>query len=223
MAGARQFSEKAALMGWVGLVLLGVGAMIALALLGVPRLLWSFAGAGLMLGATGYALQGRPMLAAHPVSPDATSIAVDPALVDLRERMTGRISMDGAYLIAGDAMLRSGDPTSAAQVVLGGVRKYPQSFTLWMGLGTTLAAKDGMQVSPAALFAFQQAMRLAPEHPAPPFFLGMAYVQAGEFAKAKPYWVRAVELAPKAASYHRDLAIRLVALDRVLAMTSAGR
>ena len=210
-------------MGWVGLVLLGVAAMAAMMLLGVPRLLWSFVGAALMLGAAGYALQGRPMVPAHAASTDVAPIAVDPALIDLRERMTGRISMDGAYLIAGDAMLRSGDAQSAAQVVLGGVRKYPQSFTLWMGLGTNLAANDGMQVSPAALFAFRQAMRLAPDHPAPPFFLGMAYVQAGEFAKARPYWLRAVALAPKAAGYHRDLVVRLVALDWVLAAEAARR
>lgn len=209
-------------MGWIGLALLGAAAMAAMALLGVPRLLWSFVGAALMLGAAGYALQGRPMVPAHRVSPDVDPITVDPTLVDLRERMTGKISMDGAYLIAGDAMLRSGDAQSAAQVVLGGVRKYPRSFTLWMGLGTNLAANDGQQVSPAALFAFRQAIRLAPDHPAPPFFLGMAYVQAGEFAKARPYWVRAVALAPKAAGYHRDLLIRLVALDQVLASQAAG-
>ena len=209
-------------MGWIGLALLGAAAMAAMALLGVPRLLWSFVGAALMLGAAGYALQGRPMVPAHRVSPDVDPITVEPTLVDLRERMTGKISMDGAYLIAGDAMLRSGDAQSAAQVVLGGVRKYPRSFTLWMGLGTNLAANDGQQVSPAALFAFRQAIRLAPDHPAPPFFLGMAYVQAGEFAKARPYWVRAVALAPKAAGYHRDLLIRLVALDQVLASQAAG-
>ncbi len=210
-------------MGWVGLILLGGAAMTAMVLLGLPRLLWSFVGAALMLGAAGYALQGRPMVPAHPASTKAVPIAVDPAIIDLRERMTGRISMDGAYLIAGDAMLRSGDARSAAQVVLGGVRKYPQSFTLWMGLGTTLAANDGMQMSPAALFAFRQAMRLAPEHPAPPFFTGLAYVQAGEFAKARPYWVRAVALAPPAAGYYRDLVVRLVALDRVLAAEAAKR
>ncbi|KQM63807.1 hypothetical protein ASE75_11225 [Sphingomonas sp. Leaf17] len=204
-------------MGWVGLVALGGLAMAAMALLGLPRLLSSFVGAALMLGAAGYALQGRPMVPAHPASTTTAAITVDPAIIDLREQMTGRISMDGAYLIAGDAMLRSGNAGSAAQVVLGGVRKYPQSFVLWMGLGTTLAAKDGMQVSPASLFAFRQAMRLAPAHPAPPFFLGLAYVQAGEFAKAQPFWARAVRLAPPPADYYRGLVIRLVALNQILA------
>ena len=132
--------------------------------------------------------------------------------------MLGRYSGDGAYLIASDAMVRVGDERAAVQAILGGISKIPQSLMLWTGLGIALSAHDGDQVSPPALFAFQQAARLSPDHPAPPFFLGQAYVQAGEFEKAKPYWQRALALAPAGASYRRDIALRLTILERFLAL-----
>src|SRR3546814_6776767 len=53
-------AAEATLMGWVWLIVIGAAAAGALALLGVGRGLWSLVGAALMLGATGYALQGRP-------------------------------------------------------------------------------------------------------------------------------------------------------------------
>ena len=49
-------------MGWLALLLIGAGSFALLVALRVDRLLWSFAGAALMLGATGYALQGSPTL-----------------------------------------------------------------------------------------------------------------------------------------------------------------
>ena len=94
-------------------------------------------------------------------------------------------------------------------------------MVLWTGLGEALAAHDGAQVSPTALFAFQQAMRLAPTHPAPPFFLGLAYVRAGDLAAAKPYWQRALALTPADISYRKDIEIRVALLDRVLAAQDA--
>ena len=205
-------------MGWVMLVAIGAAAMAAMVLLGVKRLLWSMVGSALMLGAAGYALQGRPLLSASPATPQVAAAATDPMLLDLRDRMLGRFSGDGAYQVASDAMARIGDERAAVQVILGGISKIPESVLLWTGLGTAYTAHDGDQVSPPALFAFQQAARLSPNHPAPPFFLGQAYVEAGQYAEARPYWARALALAPEGASYRRDIAIRLAILDRFLAL-----
>jgi cytochrome c-type biogenesis protein CcmH/NrfG len=94
-------------------------------------------------------------------------------------------------------------------------------MALWTGLGTVLATHDGGRMSPAALFAFSRAMRLAPEHPAPFFFAGLAYVRAGEFAKARPYWARALAVTPAGVSYHGAIAERLALLDRFLAVEAA--
>lgn len=204
-------------MGWLTLFLLGGATMALLVTLGVERRLWSLAGAALMLGATGYALQGRPGLPSQPARPAVARAADDPGLIALRDRMLGHWTAQGAYLIAADAMERAGEKRAAVQAVLGGLRRYPDNLALWVGLGNVLAAHDGGRVSPPALFAFRQAARLGPEHPGPPFFLGLAYIRAGDFAAARPWWARALALTPTGVSYHRDIAERLQALDAYLA------
>lgn len=206
-------------MGYLTLLLLGAAAFGALFLLGVRRPLWSMVGAALMLGAIGYALQGRPLLAGQSARPQVAATPVDPGLLDLRDRLLGRaaFSGDGAYQAAADAMTRAGEPRAAVQAIIGGIRRYPKSLILWVGLGDVLALHDGGRMSPPALFAFQQAMRIAPNHPAPPFFFGLAYLRAGDFAAARPLWARALALSPVEASYHRDIAVRLALLDRYLA------
>ena len=213
----------APLMGWIVLAVLGVAAMTGMAALGIARPLWSMVASALMLGAAGYALQGRPQLPASPAMPSVQGDADDPALLDLRDRMLGRYTGDGAYQIAADAMTRAGDERSAVRVILGGINAVPDSVLLWTGLGMALSAHDGNRISPPALFAFRQAARLSPRHPAPPFFLGQAYVRAEEFAAARPYWARALALAPTKASYRADIAVRLAVLDRFLSLQQAAR
>jgi tetratricopeptide (TPR) repeat protein len=203
-------------MGFVALAVLGIGAFGAMALLGVVRPLWSMVGAALFMGATGYAWQGRPMLPAVPATPRSDKIAFEPEALALRESLLGRYTADATYVTAAEAMTRDGDQRAAAQVVLGGLSKYPRSFILWTWAGTTLAAAAGDQVSPPALLAFRQAARLAPEHPAPPFYTGMAYIRAGDFAAARPYWAHALALSPQGTTYRREIGLRLALLDRLL-------
>ncbi|GAA0673791.1 Flp pilus assembly protein TadD [Sphingomonas insulae] len=204
-------------MGWLILILIAVEIAAALILLRVNRVLRSMVGAALMLGAAGYAWQGSPMLPASGARPDAIRLADDPALVDLRERMLGRFTADAAYLTASDAMARAGDQRSAVRAILGGLNRYPRSVMLWTALGTALAAHDGNQPSPPAVFAFDQAIRVAPLHPAPHFFLGLARVRANDYAAARAEWARALALSPRGASYRRDIAVRLMLIDRLLA------
>jgi len=204
-------------MGWIALGLIAVAAAAALWLLGVARPLWSFVGAGLMLGATGYAVQGRPDLPGHPVAAFARPIALDQGLIELRGDMLGRFTGEAAYLTLADGMTRAGNPRAAVQVMLGGVAYAPTNFVLWTWLGMAYAQHDGGAVSPAARLAFMQAMRLAPTQPGPPFFLGVALIQSGDFAAARPYWARALALTPKGVSYRAAIADRLAILDKYLA------
>jgi tetratricopeptide (TPR) repeat protein len=206
-------------MGWVILCAIGVLAAMALWLLGVARPLWSFIGAGLMLGATGYAVQGQPGLPGHPVTAFARPISLDQGLIELRGDMLGRYTGEAAYFTLADGLTRAGDPQAAVRVMLGGVAYAPKSFELWTWLGMAYAQHDGGAVSPAARLAFEQAMRLAPRHPAPPFFLGVALIQSGDFAAARPYWARALALAPPGISYRAAIADRLAILDKYLAAT----
>ena len=204
-------------MGWISLAVIAAGTFALLALLKVDLLLWSMVASALMLGAAGYAWQGQQGLAGHPVATGLAPTPDDGAMLELRDQMLERYTGAAAYLVAADAMTRIGDRRAAVQVLLGGIRVAPRSLVLWTGLANALAAHDDNQVSPPALFAFQQAMRLAPRHPAPPFFLGLAYVRAGEFATARPYWARALALTPANITYRSEIATRLALLDRFLA------
>lgn len=210
-------------MGWLGFTLLAVAVLAALVLLRVNRILWSMVGAALMLGAAGYAWQGRPGLPASPARPGVTQVPGDPALIDLRERMFGRFTADSAYLTASDAMARAGDRRSAVRAILGGLNRYPNSVMLWTALGTTLAAHDGNQLSPPALFAFQQAIRVAPQHPGPRFFLGLAQVRQNDYEATRASWASALALSPAGASYRRDIALRVMLIDQLLAEQNRGR
>jgi hypothetical protein len=205
--------------GFIALALVGALAFGAMVLLRLPRLLWSFAGAALFLGAAGYAWQGEPGRPAAPARPRADPVAIDPAEIALRERLMGRFTADHAYLIASDAMLRVGDRRAAARVTLGGVRKIPRSYILWTQLGSNLAMLDGDQMSPAAKLAFNRAMQLAPQHPAPPYYAGMAYVRANDLPAARAMWRRAVALSGAGTVYRRQIEGQLILLERYMAAT----
>ncbi|MBY0582074.1 MAG: hypothetical protein K2P68_04040 [Sphingomonas sp.] len=207
-------------MGWVVLILLGLAVAAGLWLLGVPRLLWTSVGAALMLAATGYVLQGSPDVAEHAATPATESVRIDADDIELRDEMFGTFHNGISYLGAADALIRAGQPRTAAQAALGGVRRYPNNAALWTELGSTLSASDGGAVSPSALFAFTQAKRLAPGHPAPYYFLGLAYLSGGQLQAARDQWTRALRLTPANAAYRGKIIERLQLIDQFIQMNS---
>src|SRR3546814_20074386 len=88
-----------------------------------------------MLGATGYALQGRPDEPGSPAEADTQRIEIDPGIVKLRGAMMGNFTAETPYLAASDAMIRSGAPDAAAAVLLGGIRKLPKDRVLSTEIG----------------------------------------------------------------------------------------
>ncbi len=204
-------------MGWIMLALIGLTTAALLAVLRLPRLLWPLAGAALMLGAAGYAWQGQPDLAAQPVAADAVKLPPTAAYKNLRDTFFGRFTGESMYFGISDAALTNGDPDFAARALTGGVDYAPRNAALWSELGNVIALHDRGVVSPAALLAYRRARMLAPQNPGPPLFLGLAYIRAGEFAKARPLWQHALDLTPKNASYRDEIARRLALLDMLLA------
>jgi Flp pilus assembly protein TadD len=203
-------------MGWLTLVVIGIATFAGLALLRLPRLLWSMAGAALMLGATGYALQGRPMLPGKPATGKPETQVIDPALSDLRAQMFGRFGKESAYLTAADALSQAGSPRYEVESLLGGIRSTPNSQQLWTALGDALARHDGGRLSPAAVLAFEQAHRIEPRHPGPWFFYGVTQLRAGDPLKARQAWRKALSLTTPDASYRAELEKRIVLLDRLI-------
>ena len=204
------------------LALVGIAAAGMLWGLGVGRRLWSFAGAALMLGAAGFAVQAARHVPGKPIAADVTPIAVDPGMVAFREAVFAPSREDSLALASADARLAAGDAHAAADGLRREIALRPGDAALWTGLGYVLALHD-TAVSPAAKFAFRRAVALAPRSPGPAFFLGMAYVDAGEVAQARPAWAFALSVTPANAPYRDDIVQRLAALDQFDKMAAAQR
>lgn len=209
------------MMGWVIFAGIAIGAALLLWLTDFPRKLWTVAATALTLGAAGYAWQGSPGLAGHPVSAVQKAGEIDPDIVAIRDGMFGRFNFTWASFARADAMTRAGAPDTAVRAMILTVRQAPGDAGAWAWLGVKLAENDGNQVSPASKFAFDRAERLAPQHPGPPFFHGLALIREGKFAEARPFWARAVELTPAEASYRGQLVGRLFLLDGFLEAKAA--
>lgn len=205
--------------GWLILTALLVGSFALLVVARVAKPLWGFVGAALMLGAAGYALQGQPNLPGTSRAAVRVTQPVDIAADDLRDAIWGRFTYDYAYAVAADGLARSGATQAAVNAVLGGLQGAPNSARLWTRLGTAILAHDGGRVlSPAARLAFMQGIKKAPDHPGPYFYYGMALIQTGDLPGAKRAWLAALARARPDADYRRDLAMRLVLLDKLMAM-----
>lgn len=208
-------------MGWLWLFVIGLGAFAVLWFLGVSRALGTITAAALLFGGAGYALQQNAALPGQPVMASAKAIDVDPGLVAFRAAILPASPDTEAILAVADARTRTGDTAAAADALLAAIARRPNDAALWTGLGSAFAAHDGGQMSPAAEFAFRRALQLAPAAPGPPFFLGVAYLQAGDLAAAKRAWLVALRLAPHNAPYRVDIAERLVMIDQFEAMLKA--
>jgi cytochrome c-type biogenesis protein CcmH len=111
-----------------------------------------------------------------------------------------------------EALAQHGNTEDAVNILQNAVGKYPTDAQLWVGLGNALVVHNGGMVSPAATYAFQKAAEIAPDHPGPPFFMGLALAQSGQFAQARAIWTELLARAPADAPWKADLEQRLAQL-----------
>lgn len=205
-------------MTWVLIVLLAVAVFVALVrLLKLPRGGWEWTGAALLLGLAGYALQGSPGQPGEPKPPVENAGTADAALIAQRQAMGSAFGSGQSWLIVADGLSRQSQFGAAAQVLRTAIRQNPRDADLWVALGNALVGHSNGFISPAAQFAFQRAATLSPQHPGPPFFMGLALAQSGRLAEARAIWGALAERAPKDASYRADLEARLARLDAMIA------
>lgn len=206
-------------MTWVLAGLLALAAFLAMAfVLKAPRAGWEAIGAALIVGIAGYALQANPAMPGAPKDAPE-SVSGDPAaLVKARQSLDGKPGLPGdKWLVVGDALARNGHYADAAGVLLGAVRQDSGNADAWLALANALVAHAEGTLSPAALFAFQRGMTAAPEHPGPPFFLGLAMAQSGRFAEARGLWADLLARSPADAPWRSDLEDKLRRLDGLIA------
>lgn len=181
---------------------------------------WSalqFLAAGLLLALAGYAWQGHPGFAGRPKAPPERQTLPDSDYANLRGDMMGRFDQASSWLTIADGYQRRGDTQGAAEVLQRAVELHSENANLWVGYGNALVIHGGGMMNPAAEQAFGRAARIAPDHPGPRFFYGLALAQGGQYDQAEAIWRQLLAQAPADAEYRRPIEERLAALQRARA------
>jgi len=190
-----------------GLILVARPARGALYLIGVAML----------AGLAGYAWQGSPGLAGSPTAPDAHKRGGDTLFAHERKVWLETVGPDAIQLDGADNMIGNGDPDYAVGLLHAFLVREPDSMMLWLGLGNALQAQADGALTPPAHYAFERAARAAPDHPAPQYFLGLAYLQMGDVDGAGATWRALLARAPANAPWRDKLAARIALLNRLRA------
>lgn len=154
--------------------------------------------AALMLGAAGYAFQGRPGLSGTPREGELSRPAVP--LTEARQAMLGQFTAGERYLLIADSFARRGNTGEELGAIRAGLKTYPKNLALRVGLANALVDHAQM-ITPAAELAFEQARQIAPRHPAPLFFEGLARARSGDLEGGLARFRAALALTPPGTSY----------------------
>lgn len=210
-------------MAWAIVALVAILIMAGMIWLGkLPRKAWELAGAALFIGIAGYAWQGQPSLAGSPKEPVEKLSLFDEDLAKQRDGMGGNFGDARAWLVLADAQSRQGKFATAATALSKGLETYPDDVNLWVALGNALVGHSNGLLTPASQFAYQKAATLSPDHPAPPFFLGLALATSGQLQQARTIWAELLERSPPEAEWREDLTGRLARIDALIAQQNGG-
>ena len=185
-------------MGWLILLLLAAASLGLLWLLGVRGGLLTASAAALLLGASGYALQGSPGL------PDAPAQAGELGdifpLTDARHAFFGHFTPAESWIRISEALARDGKSEDAVGILQNAVRRYPGDPQLWIALGNALV-DHARGLTPPAELAYKRAAELSPGYPAASFFYGLALARSGDRQQAVAMWQRILKTAPRDAEW----------------------
>jgi cytochrome c-type biogenesis protein CcmH len=185
-------------MGWIILIALIAASLGLLWLLGVRGGLLTGGAAALLLGASGYALQGSPNLRGAPAQ-GTEGRDVFP-LTDARHAFFGHFTPAESWLRISEALARDGKSEDAVGILQNAVKRYPGDPQLWIGLGNALV-DHSRGLTPPAELAYKRAAEMAPGHPGAPFFYGLALARSGDRQAAVAVWQQILKTAPSDAEW----------------------
>jgi cytochrome c-type biogenesis protein CcmH len=147
---------------------------------GLPTLGLALTALALLAGAGLYLALGNPGLPERPTDRPPPDRAALMAFTQARDALEKGQADSGTVSQLANALVRMGEPEQAVSalrlVMQGPGAKDPE---LWVARGEALLAQSNGLMSPAARMAFDEASKLAPGHPAPRFYLALAWLQAG--------------------------------------------
>lgn len=202
------------------LVLLLVAVVAAiLRMLGMRGGTLSMAGAVLMLGAAGYALQGNPGLDGSPRSGQAAAAPIP--LDKVRRAFLGNFSGSEHWLVMADSLAARGKTQDAVGILKSAVKAHPRDYGLWVGLGNALT-DHARSVTPASRLAFQRAREIAPNAPAPDYFLGLALLRSGQADEALAIWKALLAKSDPRAQWRPYLVDGIALIENMQAATPSA-
>ena len=207
-------------MAWFILFMFIAAALGGLSLLRVRGPMLTASAAALLVGASGYALQGRPGLEGSPASRAQGAETVP--LAEARHAFFERFSGAEGWLVMAEALERRGRTEDSAALLQNAVRTSPGDQQLWIGLGNALVAHSKGLTPPAEL-AFRRAAALNPAHPAPPFFYGLARARSGDREGALLIWRNLLRNMPADAGARPLVEAGIAALDPAAAQAATGK
>jgi cytochrome c-type biogenesis protein CcmH len=202
-------------MGWLVLLVLAPAAFVAVwRFAGLDRAGMQLLASALLLASAGYAWQGSPGLAGSPRPPPESQALPDSAFAQMRQSMLGRFDTADRWLTIAEGFQRRGDTRGAAGLIRSALREHPDNAILWIGYGNALVIHADGLITPAAQLAFERAAALAPDHPAPRFFFGLALAQSGRLDEAERIWRALIDNAPADAPWRAQVEQQLQALEQ---------
>jgi len=178
--------------------------------------------AALLFGLAGYAWQGSPAMPGKPVKAGVAQIRFDEELAKKRREIGEQISRATPFLVMSDSYASRGETRDAANVLLPGLRKYPDDPHLWVGLGNALMAHANGAMTPAANYAFRQALAVQPGGISPNYFYGLALAESGDFDGARAVWLKLAASLPEDAALREELIRNVALLNALIRRRDAG-
>jgi cytochrome c-type biogenesis protein CcmH len=209
--------------GWVALALLATISLAALVLIGrLQKGYWQIAAAAVLLGMTGYALQGSPSVGSAPGKSLAAKEDAAVQLVDMRADMDQSFGGAKRWLVTADSFAKQGDYKLSASYIQAGLKQNPKDPDLWSALGLQLMLASKGEMSLPAQLAFDKARAIRPNYPSPYYFAGISRLFSGDIDSAILLWEKTLSLATPNAKWKPRLESQLAGAKALQSQAAAG-
>ena len=205
-------------MSWLPIIALALLAFLAAAfVLRIKRGSWTILGAVLLFGLAGYAMQGMPGMPASPGRdmPEAQEFDGE-LLIGARREFFDTAQFPSRWVVTGDSYFRRGEYADAAAFYRNAVEENERDTQAWLGLGSALVEHAEGNLTPAALLAFERAGRLEDGRASARYFLGLAWLRAGQVPRTRELWAEALAMSDADSSWREPVALQLAQLERMM-------